>query len=94
MNALSDKRLDLDETSVHTCFDPLVEITHIVELLKLISEQLLAYSRQYEVPWLGAKRTNKMCKVKSKTRKQKRASPDVSDVTFQLLRVTPVINKK
>lgn len=33
-----------------------------VELLKLISEQLLAYSRQYEVPWLGAKRTNKMCK--------------------------------
>ena len=32
------------------------------ELLKLVSQQLLAYSRQYDVPWLAAKRTNKTCK--------------------------------
>ena len=44
MNALSDKRLDLDETSVHTCFDPLVEITHIVELLKLIHRHVFLRS--------------------------------------------------
>ena len=32
------------------------------ELQKLVSQQLLAYSRLYGVPWLAAKRTNKMCK--------------------------------
>ena len=32
------------------------------ELLKLISQQLLVYSRSYEAPWLASKRTNKTCK--------------------------------
>ena len=32
------------------------------ELLKLVSQQMLAYSRSYEVPWLASKRTNKTCK--------------------------------
>ena len=32
------------------------------ELLKLVSQQMLAYSRSYEVPWLAAKRTNNTCR--------------------------------
>ena len=32
------------------------------ELLKLIAQQMLNYSRQYNVPWLETKRTNTMCK--------------------------------
>lgn len=32
------------------------------ELLKLISQQMLDYSRQYDTPWLAAKRTNRVCK--------------------------------
>ena len=32
------------------------------EILQLVSQQLLAYSRSYEVPWLTSQRTNKNCK--------------------------------